>query len=276
MFLAVAVAASLPPQFTTSSIRRSGTTGSTAENARVPTNTPNNQQHQHQHNNQTPIVTGSRLAEDAEVVFHADFPALSNDAIQLVEEDPSYWHTLARNVREQVAQVLESSQDALLYIGRNRPLVKPRDLLRSATRQEGLSSTLQYLESLRTLGRHGGLYGGGPELTVMSNLLQRPIAIYEVATPDGIATTTGSSILRDGICPIVCRGIFGDGRFDVPPPPLMHAGDKDNDIHDHHNHNSNDGLVDHWKLHVLVVDASPQEKHACVLIPMPKKRIKLP
>lgn len=267
MFLAVAVAASFPPQFTSGS-----NSGSSSGKVPYPTHPPNHDPKHHNHPN--PMALEQNFLSQERNVLH-DFPpppkdvATPSDASILLDQDSSYWHHLAKNIREQVALVLESSPTEPLYIGKNRPLVQPVDLLRSATRQEGLSSTRDYLKLVRTLGRQGGLYGGGPELTVLSNLLQRPIAIYEVATDGNTTTTSSSSIVRNGICPIVCRGIFGDGQFDHPPMSNHHHNNKKNVM-------SKDDGLDHWKLHVLVVDASPQEKHACVLIPLPKQQFKLP
>src|SRR5210317_901635 len=74
-----------------------------------------------------------------------------------------------------------SSPDGVLYVN-NKPvkrIVRCQDLLSSAAKAEGLSRD-KYLMRLRQPGKLGGLYGGGPELTVLSNILRRPLSIYHL------------------------------------------------------------------------------------------------
>ena len=165
---------------------------------------------------------------------------------------------ISRETRAVVAQVL-NSPTGNLHIEGDR-IVPARTLLQSAAKQEGLSPD-EYLERLLKEGRNGGLYGGGPELTVLSNILRRPISIYEVpknskknqkvdelfvTNPDGTVT-----------CPIKCMGVFGDPVFADPcaqiPNSAVLSGIQP-------------GAYS-WHLHILVLNVSNGEKHACVLLP---------
>jgi hypothetical protein len=163
---------------------------------------------------------------------------------------------ISRETRAVVAQVLLGSGN--LHISQTR-LVSAADLLQSAAQAEGLEPNV-YLDQLRTEGSQGGLYGGGPELTVLANVLRRPISIYELDDDDNPEqqqeqeeeenTTNG--------CRIVCKGVFGDGLFSdpcatIPNSAILSAG-------------LQPGAYS-WQLHILVLDVSPTEKHACVLLP---------
>ena len=124
------------------------------------------------------------------------------------------------------------------------------------------------MQALRTEGVDGGLYGGGPELTVLCNLLRRPISIYELdpTAKDSIhdnnlnATITASQSTRATYCPIVLQGTFGGNLFQDPlatvPDSAVQAL----------SHTLLPGAYS-WHLHILVVQTSPTIKHACVLLP---------
>lgn len=191
---------------------------------------------------------------------------------------------ISRETRAVVAQILESETGTLLMEG-NR-LVSVSDLLKSASNQEGLSPEM-YLERLQLEGREGGLYGGGPELTVLSNVLRRPISIYELLPPDdagdpvitdkdgsaneSASTTSISTTMSNNTddtstkqqgsleMPIQCMGVFGGDRFsdpcaNIPDSAILVPG-------------LQPGAFS-WHLHILVLDVSSTgEKHACVLLP---------
>ena len=180
---------------------------------------------------------------------------------------------ISQQTRSIVAQVL-SAPTGKLYIGPGKDNVvdAPR-LLRSAVLQEpSINTTEEYLEALRMEGRNGGLYGGGPELVVLSNILRRPISIYEVDEERLLEEeqnyqkgdyneTVGSSdneISPEIFYPIVCKGSFGEGVFEDPcltsvPDSVILS-------------NMQPGAYS-WRLHILVLNSSPTEKHACVLLP---------
>jgi len=189
-------------------------------------------------------------------------------------------NAIARETRNVVASLLEQSllseDDAdavdsqqqqqsppstLVITGKR--LVTARKLLRSAASECNLSEA-DYLRQLRLTGREGGLYGGGPELTVLTNVLRRPISIYELAATT--TTTTTSNETKDfantaprnsTIQPIACRGVFGADIFDDPlhkVPGSAVLGAQPTGAYS-------------WHLHILVVDSSEEEKHACVLLP---------
>lgn len=83
---------------------------------------------------------------------------------------------ISRETRAVVAQIMEGSGN--LHISKG-PIVSAQSLLQTAAQQEGLEPNV-YLGRLRTEGSQGGMYGGGPELTVPANVLRRPISIYEL------------------------------------------------------------------------------------------------
>jgi len=182
--------------------------------------------------------------------------------------------TISRETREVVAQVL-SAPSGKLFIGPGMDnVVDASKLLRSAVAQEPTINTVkEYLEALRKEGRCGGLYGGGPELVALSNVLRRPISIYEVDEErleeqkqqeqlnggcDEIKDNNDNKSSLKNFFPIVCKGSFGEGVFEDPcltsiPDSVILS-------------NMQPGAYS-WRLHILVVNSSPSEKHACVLLP---------
>lgn len=160
--------------------------------------------------------------------------------------------SISRETRQVVATVLEADTGNLV-IERNR-LVPAKTLLKSAAKTEGLSPE-QYLTLLRKEGRNGGLYGGGPELTVLANVLRRPISIYELFKDED---EDGRSPLEPGVQPIQQVGVFGAETF---PDPLQSIPDSAVLS------STQPAGAYSWHLHILVLDVSATEKHACVLLP---------
>lgn len=174
---------------------------------------------------------------------------------------------IARETRQVVASVLGNTAAAgggtLVVTGRR--LVRASDLLRQASKELNIPES-DYLQLLRTEGRDGGLYGGGPELTVLTNVLRRPISIYELLLapdpPNNNNDTNSPLTMNDtkSVQPIVCKGVFGGGGiFDdpllsIPNSAVLQAATRPVGAYS-------------WHLHILVVDASVNEKHACVLLP---------
>jgi hypothetical protein len=152
--------------------------------------------------------------------------------------------SMAKELRAAVSQVLQSP--GTLVIDKDQPLVPAKALLQHAVeKEEGIETEADYLDKLETIGRLGGMYGGGPELTVLANILRRPISIYELCDDDAWQE-------QDETCLIEWKGTFGNGIFSDPlgSDSAVLAGSS---------------FL--WHLHVLVLDASPEEKHACVLLP---------
>lgn len=150
---------------------------------------------------------------------------------------------IAHETREVVAQVL--SAEGTLHIEGLR-IARTCDLLNSAAKDEQINEE-QYLQRLR----NGTLQGGGTELTVLSNILRRPISVYELVwEEDKFGTEVPES------CAIAHMGSFGDIFLD----PLL----------DIPNHAVLSGIQEgaySWHIHILVVDAGGGEKHACALLP---------
>ena len=165
---------------------------------------------------------------DGDCVFHA---VLSSVYISMGMLNPDYTTTTSSNMlssmvyemRNVVANFL-SSPEGTLYVS-NKPhgkrrLVRCTDLLTSAANGEAMSRE-EYLQKLRMPGRKGGLYGGGPELTVLSNVLRRPISIYHLSqsTTTEVDTTTNDGDGGDmnrRLCKIDRVGVFGEGLFEDP------------------------------------------------------------
>lgn len=159
---------------------------------------------------------------------------------------------ISRETREIVAGILEQRSGNLIIEGKR--LVATSTLLQSAAKREGLEPQ-EYLRRLRLEGRNGGLYGGGPELTVLCNVLRRPISVYEL-DDDAEEDITRQSV--------VCKGAFGadllkDPLRSLPDAAVLSSGAA-----------ALPGAYS-WHLHILVLDVSKSEKHACVLLPQPPK-----
>lgn len=174
-------------------------------------------------------------------------------------------NAVADETRDVVAQILSTPKGHLHVNGKR--IVNVRSLLKSAAASENVSIE-KYIELLR----NGNLQGGGPELTVLSNVLRRPISIYELDDDfcdlDDIESdnNNGNISMEDNVssssspissrCKIKCVGTFGDLFKDpcseIPNPAVI------------------SGLLPgaySWHIHLLVLDSGPNEKHACALLP---------
>jgi len=218
---------------------------------------------------------------DGDCVFHA---VLSSVFISMGMLNPDAAFTsnnlmssMVLEMRNVVANFL-TSPDGTLYVN-NKPrkrLVRSRDLLVSAAKSEGFS-TDEYLAKLRLPGRLGGLYGGGPELTVLSNILRRPISIYHLSPSKSNAES----------CKIDRVGVFGEGLYEDPCNTIPNsvvsnavfftmnrktAPDDPSQQQQGPKGSAASSVLSSpfkcsWHLHILIADASEDEKHACVLLP---------
>jgi hypothetical protein len=193
---------------------------------------------------------------------------------------PSFFLSLS----DVVAKFL-SSPDGILYVN-NKPVkrvVRCRDLLLSAAKNEGWT-TDEYLMRLRQPGRMGGLYGGGPELVTLSNILRRPISIYHLKPPSQHQQTVSSSSDATKYYELERMGVFGEGLFEdqcqkIPDSVISNAifftvGGRSTENQQQGQIPFNRGfspisspLKSSWHLHVLIADAGENEKHASVLLP---------
>ncbi|KAL9185256.1 hypothetical protein ACHAXT_003033 [Thalassiosira profunda] len=212
---------------------------------------------------------------DGDCVFHA---VLSSVFISMGMMNPdsafnSMMSAMVLEMRSVVANFL-SSPEGILYVdnkpNKKRRIVRCRDLLQSAAQSEGLSAD-DYLAKLRQPGKMGGLYGGGPELTVLSNVLRRPISIYHI-----IKQQTDAEI--DKVCEIERMGVFGEGLFEDPGESIPNSvvsnavfftvdGSPRDESSEDLSSRVSTPYQCKWDLHVLVTDASEEEKHATVLLP---------
>jgi hypothetical protein len=207
--------------------------------------------HDHDHHQQERAFTMRSVPGDGDCMFLA--VALAALTSMGLGANDALLRAISREQRSIVAAVLESEGNLLIEGTR---LVTAQALLKSAATGERLS-TEEYLMRLRKEGTDGGLYGGGPELAVLANILRRPISIYEVVdNKNGEATATD-------ICRIECKGTFGQTAFDDPLLRLV----PDSAVLSQGLQKDFEGAYS-WHIHILVVDSSPQEKHACVLLPL--------
>lgn len=193
-----------------------------------------------------------------------------------------------QSLLEVVAKFL-SSPEGVLYVN-NKPvkrIVRCRDLLSSAAKTEGLS-TDAYLTRLRQPGKKGGLYGGGPELTVLSNILRRPISIYHLkqqqqqypSSQQEISTTTNATVATAATtsCELERMGVFGEGLFEdqcqsIPNSVISNAvfftvdGNKQQAQSPEDGYGISSPMKCSWHVHVLIADSGNGEKHASVLLP---------
>ena len=157
--------------------------------------------------------------------------------------------SIAADTRSVVADVM-ASKEGHFHINGNR-LVRARDLLCSAAKKEGLDCDT-YIEYVR----NGNLQGGGPELTVLSNVLRRPISIYELDWKDGSNVDDDTPIAIPDVIDLKHMGTFGDIFRDplskISNPAVLSGLQQ--------------GAYS-WHIHILVVDAGFGEKHACALLP---------
>ena len=193
-------------------------------------------------------------------------------------------------ISEVVAKFL-SSREGVLYVN-NKPvkrIVRCRDLLSSAAKTEGLSPD-EYLSRLRQPGKKGGLYGGGPELTVLSNILRRPISIYHLKQKQHplqqqISTATNATVAAATVATRYCElermGVFGEGLFEdqcqsIPNSVISNAlfftldGSKARQQQAQSSEDTyriSTPMKCSWHVHVLIADSGNGEKHASVLLP---------
>mmetsp|Transcript_19490 Transcript_19490/g.27753 ORF Transcript_19490/g.27753 Transcript_19490/m.27753 type:complete len:346 (-) Transcript_19490:46-1083(-) len=198
--------------------------------------------------------------------------------------------SVALEMRQVVAKFL-SSREGVLYVN-NKPvkrIVRCRDLLSSAAKTEGLSPD-EYLSRLRQPGKKGGLYGGGPELTVLSNILRRPISIYHLKQKQHplqqqISTATNATVAAATVATRYCElermGVFGEGLFEdqcqsIPNSVISNAlfftldGSKARQQQAQSSEDTyriSTPMKCSWHVHVLIADSGNGEKHASVLLP---------
>lgn len=149
---------------------------------------------------------------------------------------------IANETRDITASIMESDGNVVIEGTR---IVATKRLLQSAAANEGMTPS-KYIQLLRKSGNAGGLYGGGPELTILSNILRRPISIYEMANHS----------IKEAQA-IKCVGTFGQDFFKDPLLNVPQSAVLSSALLGAYS----------WHLHILVVDVSEHEKHACVLLP---------
>ena len=164
--------------------------------------------------------------------------------------------SVADEIRNVMAQILASPKGNLYVEGKR--VVKVRELLLGASKAEGLSPQ-EYINSLA----NRTLQGGGPELTILSNVLRRPISIYELDDPMEGNTSCNGIINNEGSfeIPNRCRirevGLFGE-IFRDPCRSIPDSAILSNTLQQ--------GAYS-WHIHILVVESGNNEKHACSLLP---------
>ena len=113
------------------------------------------------------------------------------------------------------------------------------------------------------------LHPSGPELTVLSNLLRRPISIYHLKQQTEEALTENYGEVQR-------MGVFGEGLFEDPAQKIPEGvvsnavfftlgslpGQQSERLSP-----LSSPLKCSWHLHILIADANENEKHATILLP---------
>jgi hypothetical protein len=120
--------------------------------------------------------------------------------------DALYEHS--QTLRRKAVEVLQHSQRRLFLQGRES--LRAHELVQAAAQQYNLSPE-EYCASMQ----QDSVWGGGPEIVALCNVLQRPIHVYELAS-----TTTRSSRNDDERQSFVLRRMacFGSPKFDRRQP----------------------------------------------------------
>ena len=115
----------------------------------------------------------------------------------------------SQQLRQQAVDCLRQPHRRLFLQGRET--LKSAELVQAAAQQYGLSSE-EYCAAME----QDCVWGGGPEIVALSNLLQRPIHVYELATGRSTPRGGGSSTSSTGSDTFVLRRMacFGSPRFD--------------------------------------------------------------
>ena len=113
-------------------------------------------------------------------------------------------HVHSQTLRQQAVDCLRQPHKRLFLQGRET--LKSGELVQAAAQQYGLTSE-EYCQAME----QDCVWGGGPEIVALSNLLQRPIHVYELATSSSKTSEGGGGgntfVLRRMAC-------FGSPRFD--------------------------------------------------------------
>mmetsp|Transcript_12618 Transcript_12618/g.24233 ORF Transcript_12618/g.24233 Transcript_12618/m.24233 type:complete len:326 (+) Transcript_12618:57-1034(+) len=111
-------------------------------------------------------------------------------------------YTHSQTLRQQAVDCLRQPHKRLFLQGRET--LKSGELVQAAAQQYGLTSE-EYCQAME----QDCVWGGGPEIVALSNLLQRPIHVYELATSSSSSKPSSGNtfVLRRMAC-------FGSPRFD--------------------------------------------------------------
>lgn len=136
---------------------------------------------------------------DGNCLFHSISTcyAYATNGTHIDLRDPKNLAWLYQNsarLREKAVECLEEKRKLLFLQGHE--YLKAQDLVQAAALQYGISGE-EYCQSMR----QNSVWGGGPEIVALCNVLQRPIHVYE------LANEKNRFVLRRMAC-------FGSPRFD--------------------------------------------------------------
>lgn len=118
---------------------------------------------------------------DGNCLFHSISLCLRHSANQThwdIEKDLDSLYEHSRMLRKLAVDCLEGP-DEMLYL-QCREWVSKQELLESNAQQYGISVE-EYCQTMR----EDGVWGGGPEIVALANVLRRPIHVYELLDDDG-------------------------------------------------------------------------------------------
>jgi OTU-like cysteine protease len=144
---------------------------------------------------------------DGNCLFHSISTCMAQVVNGTQLEYPTHLGWLYRHsasLRQQAVDCLRQKRKTLYLQGRE--YLRANDLVEAAAAQYGITAS-QYCD----LMQQDSYWGGGPEIVALSNVLKRPIHVYELAS----CSKTGSS----GSCFVLRRmACFGSPKFDKKEP----------------------------------------------------------
>jgi hypothetical protein len=125
-----------------------------------------------------------------------------------VEQSLQDLYRHSQHLRRQAVACLSQKRGRLFLQGRES--LRASELVEAAAQQYGLTAQ-EYCAAMR----QDSVWGGGPEIVALCNLLQRPIHVYELATDE---EEEGAAAGREPAFVLRRMACFGSPRFDRRSP----------------------------------------------------------
>lgn len=145
-----------------------------------------------------------QIPGDGSCLFHSCSVGLRYAVNQThwdLQSDIQELYEYSRYLRQQVVECLTTGGRGKLFL-QGREKVRAEELVAAAAQQYGLTSQ-EYCEAMQS----DSTWAGGPEIVALCNIIQRPIHVYELHSPENQKEFT----FRRMAC-------FGSPRFDHRQP----------------------------------------------------------